>query len=68
MKFFRNKFIKLSPQSQIYINGRTSSSPVSALNVAPRINHLGDSEDLDIDTLYFRLPKIQRINKSNNKN
>lgn len=67
-ELYRETLNWLDEQSQIYINGRTSSSPVSALNVAPRINHLGDSEDLDIDTLYFRLPKIQRINKSNNKN
>lgn len=51
----------LDAKSQTYINGRIPSSPISAQTNAPRINHKYDSEDLDISTLYLRIPKLRKL-------
>lgn len=60
---FKETLDWLDNKSQIYINGRIASSPISAQTEAPRINHISDSDDLDISTLYSRIPKLTRLEK-----
>lgn len=50
----------LNSRALNYINGRIPSSPISAQSNAPRIMHISDSMDLDIESLYARIPQLRR--------
>lgn len=58
---FKETLDWLDSKARGYINGRIPSCPISAQSNAPRIKHTSDSTDLDIVTLYLRIPKLRRM-------
>jgi len=57
---FKEALDWLDSRALNYINGRIPSSPISAQSSAPRIMHISDSMDLDIESLYARIPQLRR--------
>lgn len=57
---FKETLEWLDNKSLAYIEGRKSSSPISAQSVAPRINHVPGVIDLNIEELYEKIPQLKR--------
>ncbi len=58
---FKETLDWLDDKAIVYINGRIPSSPISAQSNAPRIKHISNSTDLDIETLYSRIPRLRKM-------
>lgn len=58
---FKETLDWLDIKSQNYINGRLPSSHISASTHAPRLNHVSDDDDLNLEELYKLIPQMRKI-------